>query len=275
MFVMLQTEDLFSENKDTPMDHRIAINGSALSIPATHENSQTYVSKYRLIIQIDKVRGKPGPKCKKILPLVTISNETKDTKTSEIKTGKKYRPLRIKKPCAEGTCKLQKCILKSGVTFQCKLCDKCYIPKKEELKSFACTKCSKSFPDPQSLYVHIRKHFMCDICLTECSSQMTFDKHIRLHVSTDPLYPYKCHQCLKTFDVKDGVKQHCLLEHPKMNLQNTILQVSPPSITTLVPQQNDYSCMNCNINFTSDQAYRYAHISTEKTLRKFYKYICL
>lgn len=252
--VILQTEDSFRSKADMS-DHIIAINGSAIST-SVHENSQMGVKTYRLIIQIDKIRSKPGPKSKKIPPLMTFDNDTKNIKTSESGTGKKLRPLRIKKPCAKGSCKLKKCIYKSRLAFQCELCDKYYLAKKEETKNYSCTKCSKTFSNPQLLYTHIRKHFMCDICLTECSSQMAFDKHIRLHVSTDPLYPYKCHQCLKIFDVKDGVKQHCLLEHPKISLQNTVLQVTPPAITTIVPQQNDYLCITCNVSFTSDQAYR-------------------
>jgi len=232
------------------MDRVLAINGSTISTGITQvpQNTKTY----RLIIQIDKIRGKPGPKCKKIPSLITSNNDRKDTKTNGSETKKK---LCTRKPCAKGSCKLRKCTYKSRLAFQCELCDKYYFAK-EETKNFSCSKCLKTFSNLQLLYTHIRKHLICNICLTECSSQMTFDKHARLHVSTDPLYPYKCHQCLKIFDVKDGVKQHCLLEHPKVGLQNTVLQVTSPSITTIVPQQNDYLCVNCNISFTSEQAYR-------------------
>lgn len=248
----MQTEDLFSGNKANPaMDDVMAVNGSATKTSIIHENSQMSAKTYRLIIQIDKIRSKPGPKCKKVQPLITFSNNLKDTGTSESGTGKKLRPLRIKQPCAEGSCKLKKCIYKSKLAFQCELCNKYYLAKRVETKGYSCTKCLNTFSDPQSN----RKPFMCDICLTECSSQMVYDKHIRLHASTDPLYPYKCHQCHKVFDMKDDIKQHCLLEHPKISVQNAVLQVSPP-ITTIVPQQNDYSCMNCNLTFTSDQAYR-------------------
>lgn len=238
------------------MDHVIAINGSTLSTSITHENSETSEKTYRLTIQIDKIRGKPGPKCKKVQPLITFNN-TKNAETNESDTVKTRRSLRIRQPCAQGRCKLKKCTFKSKLAFQCELCDKFYVAKQEVTKSsFSCSKCFKTFSDAQLLHMHIKEHFGCDICLTVCTSQMAYDKHIRLHVSTDPQYPYKCHQCHKIFDVKEGVKQHCLVEHPKITLQNTILQVTP-SITTIIPQQNDnYFCVNCNIGFTNDQAYR-------------------
>ncbi|XP_036146724.1 zinc finger protein 182 isoform X3 [Monomorium pharaonis] len=71
----------------------------------------------------------------------------------------------------------------------------------------------------------------------------------------------KCKKCHKIFEMKEGVKQHCLVEHPKIALQNTTIQVSP-SLTKIAPKQNDnYFCINCNIGFTSDQAYR-THINS-------------
>ncbi|XP_018400022.1 PREDICTED: zinc finger protein 879-like isoform X1 [Cyphomyrmex costatus] len=85
---------------------------------------------------------------------------------------------------------------------------------------------------------------------------MIYDKHEKLHVNTESLHPYKCHLCGKIFDLKDNVKQHYLQDHLKVqNLQNTVVQINSP-IKTIVPQQTDYSCTNCNINFTSDQDYR-------------------
>ncbi|KAL6262821.1 hypothetical protein P5V15_005611 [Pogonomyrmex californicus] len=251
-------ENLFSGNKAEASTGRvIALNGSTIST-STHDNLQG-TKTYRLIIQIDKIRGKPGPKCKKV-PLVML-HDMKDTEINKSETERKLRTLRIKKPCIKGNCKLKKCIYNSKLAFQCEMCDKYYFAKKAETNNFSCTKCYKTFPNPQSLYVHIRKHFICDICQTECNSQSTYDKHIRLHVSTDPSFPYKCHQCRKVFDVKDSVKQHCLLEHSKINVQNTILQVTSPSLPSLLPQQNDFFCANCNISFKNDQAYR-NHIST-------------
>lgn len=248
----MQAEDTISGNKaNASTDETVAVNGSATSSSVLQENLQTNTKTYRLIIQIDKIRSKPGPKCKKILPLM-LNNDTKATNEQEEKS--KLRPLFIKKPCVQGNCKLRRCVYNSRLAFQCELCNKYYITKKEEVKSYSCTICSKNFSNPQALYMHIRKHFTCDICETECNSQASYDKHVRLHVSTDPLCPYKCHQCKKTFELKESVKQHCL-EHPKIKVQKSLFQVSSP-ITTIISPQNDYRCMNCNISFKSDQAYR-------------------
>ncbi|EFN62848.1 Zinc finger protein 425 [Camponotus floridanus] len=257
-FTQDNAEDTTSGNKaNASADETVAVNGSATSSSVLQENLQTNTKTYRLIIQIDKIRGKPGPKCKKILPLLMLNNDTKATNEQE---KSKLRPLFIKKPCVQGNCKLRRCVYNSRLAFQCELCNKYYITKKEEIKSYSCTICSKNFPNPQALYMHIRKHFTCDICETECNSQPSYDKHVRLHVSTDPLCPYKCHQCKKTFELKESVKQHCL-EHPKIKVQKSLLQVSPPPITTIISPQNDYRCMNCNISFKSDQAYR-NHLSS-------------
>ncbi|XP_070530169.1 zinc finger protein 600 isoform X2 [Cardiocondyla obscurior] len=251
-FVQDNIEDLFNENKtNIPMEHVVTVNGSTLSTSITDENSQKNV--YRLVIHIDKIRGKPRPKCKKIPPQITVSNDSKSAKMNENGTVKKFplRPLRIKKICAENCCKLKKCIYNAKLIFQCEVCEKRYFPKEQDaFKNYPCIKCSKVYTNPQALYFHIRKHFICDICLTECSSQITFDKHIKLHVTTDPKRPYKCHQCPRVFDMKNDIKQHYLLEH---KIQNTPIQVTSPII---VPKQNNSFCINCNISFTNDQAYR-------------------
>lgn len=245
----MQIEDTISKSK--AMD--AAINGSAMSSLESHENLQTKEKTYCLIIQIDKVRCKPDPKCEKRMSLITtIDNDVKDLSEEKNQTLKKL----AKKICANGSCKLKKCIYNSKPALQCKICDQYYTVKGQEDKSCSCSICSKTFPNSQSLYVHMRKHFICDMCQTECSSQIMYDKHVKLHVSTDPLHPYKCHQCLKTFELKEGIKQHCLTEHSKTKLQHTLFNFASPSVTTVVPQQSDYQCTSCNINFKNDQAYR-------------------
>ncbi|XP_018399980.1 PREDICTED: zinc finger protein 652-like [Cyphomyrmex costatus] len=252
-------EDLYGTNKTDTSKNFESMNGSTTLTPIV-QNSQAIVKKYRLIIQIDKIQNKPAPKCKKILPM-TVSNDKKNTKI--IKSEKKRKILPVyKNLCGKDSCKLKECTsikYQSKPEFKCELCElyhKYYFAMKSQ--NYSCSKCSKSFLDPKLFDIHMNKtHFTCDICLTECSSQMSYDKHEKLHVNTDLLHPYKCHLCGKIFDLKDNVKQHYLEgNHLKIqNLQNTVVQMNSP-IKTIVPQQTDYSCTNCNINFTSDQDYR-------------------
>jgi hypothetical protein len=260
LHIILQVEEPTSGNKvDVAINHVVAMNGSTTSGSITHTNLQMHTKMYRLMIQIDKMRSRPGPKCKKLVPFIMMHNDAKHFTMSEHEMKKNQLSLQkpiAQKVCAKGNCKLKKCIYGSRPALQCELCDKYYVTKKEEDKNYSCSICFKTFSNPQLLYVHIRKHFICDICQTECSSQMAHDKHVRLHVSTDPLYPYKCHQCAKIFDLKEGVKQHCLTEHPKTKFQNTFLQVTSPSVVTRARQQNEYRCVSCNISFQHDQSYR-------------------
>ncbi|XP_076240576.1 uncharacterized protein LOC143183065 isoform X4 [Calliopsis andreniformis] len=79
----------------------------------------------------------------------------------------------------------------------------------------------------------------------------------------DPLYPYKCHQCTDTFEIKEDVRQHYLIVHPTIKLQNTILQVTASPLTQQVSQQQDYRCVSCNVTFRNEQAYR-NHVSSHK-----------
>ncbi|RLU26199.1 hypothetical protein DMN91_002365 [Ooceraea biroi] len=257
-------EDPTSGIKDVSVDHAVAMNGSMTSSSIT--SLQMHTKTYRLMIQIDKMRSKPGPKCKKLVPLIMLNNDAKHLTMNMHEIVRKDQPplqKLVKRACAKGSCRLKECIFGSRPALQCELCDKYYVTKRKEDKSYSCSICSKTFLNSQLLYVHVRKHFICDICQTECSSQMTYDKHVRLHVSTDPLYPYKCHQCAKIFDLKESVKQHCSTEHPKIKLQTTTVQITPSSVATKVRQQSEYRCVNCNISFQHDQSYR-NHMSAHK-----------
>lgn len=241
-----QAEDPADGHKaDIPVNHIVAVNGSTMSHSATPGGLGMHAKTYRLMIQIDKMRSRPSPKCKKLFSLLRLDDEEEPAK--------KRRPLLqkpTKKACAKGSCKLKTCTFGTTLALQCEQCDKHYVMTKED-KSYPCSVCFEAFPTSQSLYIHIRKHFVCDICQTECSSQMTYDKHVRLHVSTDPLCPYKCHQCAKIFDLKESVKQHYLEDHFK-KFQNTVLQVTSPTAT----KQVDYRCVRCNVSFQHEQTYR-------------------
>lgn len=254
-----QAEESATGNKaDVSIGNIVTINGATASSSLAHGNRETNEKIYRLTIQIDKIRSKPGPRCKKPVPLILFNYLATSKDGGENETAEKTQPLQtsiVKKTCPMGSCKLRKCTYDSKPAFQCDICNKYYIVKREgsqEKRINTCSICSMIFADPQSLHIHVRKHLICDMCQTECSSQIMYDKHVRLHVSTDPSNPYKCHQCAKVFELKEGVKQHCMMEHPKIRL----VQITSPTMTTKIAQQGDYYCASCNITFRNDQVYK-------------------
>lgn len=232
------------------------MNGSASSA-TTGGNCEKNKEVYRLTIQIDKIRGRPGPRCKKLVPLLMHGNDMKDLAVGKREIKKKTQSLQnpAKKACKQGSCKIRKCIFNSKLAFQCELCNKYYITRKQESQDDKDNSIYHSiFPGSQSSNVSVKKHFICDICQTENNTQLMYDKHVRYHVSTDPSYPYKCHLCAKIFELKEDVKQHCLNEHPKLKTLNTLRQITSPIKITV--QQSNYQCISCNITFSNEQAYR-------------------
>ncbi|XP_043519938.1 zinc finger protein Xfin-like isoform X2 [Frieseomelitta varia] len=254
-------DKIYGEDKMDISDHETSLNESANNIK--HESQKVITGKklYRLTIQVDKIYGKPCPRSKKLQLLTQLIERNQQFLDNTNNTGQSNQSLEKinrKAICAKGGCKLKKSIYDSKPAFQCEYCDKYYIMKKSDNQDEKniCTICHKNFSSSQSLCLHTKTHFICDMCQTECSSQMTYDKHIRLHVSTDPLHPYKCHQCTETFELKEDVRQHYLIVHPTIKLQNTVLQVTAPSLTQQVSPRQDYRCVSCNITFRNEQAYR-------------------
>ncbi|CAL7938004.1 unnamed protein product [Xylocopa violacea] len=253
---------------EIPSDDEISLNVSAHVKPDLYQQRAIEKRLYRLTIQIDKIYGKPCPRSRKLRLLAQLmkgSQQFCENMNSRSQGDLFLQKVNRKAVCSKGGCKLKKSVYDSKPAFQCEHCDKYYVTKKSnnQGEKNICTICHKIFSSPQFLYLHTRAHFVCDTCQTECSSQVTYDKHIRLHVSTDPLYPYKCHQCTETFELKEDVRQHYLIVHPTIKLQNTILQVTTPSLIQQIPPQQDYRCISCNITFRNEQAYR-NHISSHK-----------
>lgn len=254
-YIIALLQNSASGNKaDVSINNMAAVNGSAMS--TTDGNCEKNKEYYRLTIQIDKIRGKPGPRCKKLIPLLMLNNDMKDLATGELGIGKKSQSLQgsVKKACTQGSCKIRKCMDNSKLAFQCEICKKCYVgTRKQDGQDDKRNMVYATSPDSRSSNVHVKKNFICDICQTESSTQLMYDKHVRHHVSTDPLYPYKCHLCMKIFELKEDVKQHCLNEHPKLKVVNTLRPITSP---IKIAARHTHQCTSCNITFSNEQAYR-------------------
>ena len=261
-------EEMNGEDKlDVSSNCEVPLNDPTQLKSESHQEVKIGKRVYRLSIQIDKIHGKPCPRSKKLmilaqvmkrshLPGVLFDIDQRDQSLQKV-NGKAI--------CEKGGCRLKKSVYDSKPAFQCEHCDKYFVMKKntnQEEKNI-CNTCHETFPSLQSLNLHTKTHLICDMCQTGCSSQVTYDKHVRLHVSTDPLHPYKCHQCTETFEIKDDIRQHYLIVHPTIKLQNTILQVTTPPVAQQVLQSQDYRCVSCNITFRNEQAYR-NHINSHK-----------
>ncbi|KAG7190779.1 hypothetical protein KM043_006850 [Ampulex compressa] len=262
--------DLNDECKmDLTQEHELAINGSSTPKSDLYRHLEMGKKIYRLTIQIDKMFGMSDSTPKKLVSLLESDKNKREFSINTNDIDQKYdmpQNLDIKGVCPRGTCKLRRSVYESKAAYQCEYCDKYYVTKKSSRqteKNNSCSVCHKFFPNPQMLCSHVKKHFSCDMCETECSSQITFDRHARLHVSTDPLYPYKCHQCTEIFELKEDLRQHYLIVHPTIKLQNTILQMTASPITPQLSQQKDYRCVSCNITFRNEQAYR-NHVNSHK-----------
>lgn len=201
---------------------------------------------YRLIIRIDKVIDKRDAK-----------EEPKAVakQASESKLQRSVNPVAknnsVIKLCSKTGCKLTKTTLNSKPVFKCDRCGKYYVVKenKTDVRDLTCFICQEISPDPNSLSFHIRKHFTCDMCQAQCSTQISFDKHLRLHVSTDPLLPYKCHRCPDTFEVKADVRQHYADVHCKNVNQDKVAKKQSPSKVL-------FRCEYCYAVFKKEQAYK-------------------
>ncbi|XP_011140219.1 zinc finger protein 271 isoform X2 [Harpegnathos saltator] len=256
-------EDSATGNKmDVLINNVTAMNGSTIST-ATDGNCEKNKEIYRLTIQIDKIRGRPGPRCKKLVPLLMFNNNMKDLTISEYGIREKIQSLQnvVKKTCVRGSCKIRKCIYNSKPAFQCELCNRYYVTRKDVYDNKEDSVYHTTSSSSQLLNVHAKKYLICDICHTESNTQLIYDKHVRYHVSTDPSYPYKCHLCTKVFELKEDVKHHCLNEHPKLRTLNTLHQlISPVKISA---HQSDYQCTSCNVTFSNEQTYR-NHVNSHK-----------
>lgn len=236
---MFQVTKQNEKNKmDISIDSGRNMNGCDTSLE--HEKSKAKKSKiYRLTIRIDKIRNISGLKNKPVSFAGTENIESQELENR-------------KNICKNNSCKLKKCLFYSKPALQCEVCKEYYFQKEED--TYSCSACSETFSTPQKLYIHIRKHFTCEICHLESDSEKAYEKHIRLHVSNDPSNPFKCNQCYKTFAYKEKAKHHCLNEHFKVKLQTNVVQINSPSV--ILSQQIDYQCANCKLNFKTEQSYK-------------------
>ncbi|XP_066581709.1 telomere zinc finger-associated protein [Prorops nasuta] len=238
--VILPSIKIMDTETTVPREENISLNGSSKDTTSISRKIGRKI--YRLIIQIDKLHKTPptiSETCKNII----------DSKSNE-KVGSMSDYERLldthsdKKPCTEG-CKLRKTVFKDKPAFQCEYCDKYYISRNYSNLNFSNKKSSST------LKTQVKNNYICNICQKDCTTQMAYDKHLSLHVSATPGYPYKCHQCSDVFILEQNIKDHYKKFHSE---DKTKTCVSQPDLRIGL-QKPEYTCKHCNFKFYSKEAY--------------------
>uniref|UniRef100_A0A0C9RQZ6 ZFP1 protein n=1 Tax=Fopius arisanus TaxID=64838 RepID=A0A0C9RQZ6_9HYME len=155
---------------------------------------------YKLMIQIDKIRAKPGPKCRKPALLAasrrekmakimeTFDKQCGDYSPGNIAIKTISKPVRIEPESSESQSD-------GKIKNQCPVCE-------EHLEHIV------------ALFDHHKeKHFICQFCDAPFVSQTACDTHENLHENNDPLFIYKCHLCMKSYDCTRNLKIHLKESH--------------------------------------------------------------
>ncbi|XP_015124959.1 zinc finger protein 646 [Diachasma alloeum] len=193
---------------------------------------------YKLMIQIDKIRAKPGPKCKKPV-LLASSRREKLGKIKEIldeqsgdrpqeDVGVRTDPEHV------------------GVQWQCS-------ERKSNNKN-RCPLCQEHVDSLLALFTHHEtKHFVCQLCDTPFVSQAACDRHEALHQGTDALLVYKCHLCEQSYDCTKNLKVHVKKSH--WEIVDVGWKVGSEEVKVII-ERLVYECRICRISVKDDENYR-------------------
>lgn len=167
-----------------------------------------------MIIRIDKIKSKPGPKCKKnalqIAARIKGLSEISKIIDNYLQGEEKIRGnIKIDGNVSNNLQKKEETVTnvrKVNVNI-----DPLRYSENNEKSNeiFSCFICPKSFTNKQKLSQHKKEiHFICRICEISCRNQLSCNEHEKLHSSSNQLFPFKCHLCVRVFNHKQLLKLH-------------------------------------------------------------------
>ena len=84
----------------------------------------------------------------------------------------------------------------------------------ENLRTYECSICSKSFKQRGDLRAHVKRHqiihLKCDKCDFEANTEESYNAHSRLH---DRNHEYLCHICSKVYTRGNNLSRHLINQH--------------------------------------------------------------
>lgn len=198
---------------------------------------------YKLTIQVDKIRARPGPKSKKIAAMMIARKK----KLIEINNKLKQQLQEIEMIDLDDE-KWNKYDDISQSTFN-SLDDNLTSSQDATMifKNIQCSICNEYYDSTRALYIHKKKHCVCKYCDTSCENQFLCDEHEKLHLSTEPMYPFKCHLCTKMFDKKENLKVHNKIAHSNIAINEEL---------DWDEKTPEHQCKICRIFLENDEAYR-------------------
>ncbi|XP_063989046.1 zinc finger protein 423-like [Diachasmimorpha longicaudata] len=193
---------------------------------------------YKLMIQIDKIRAKPGPKCKKPALLASSRREKMEKLREILDERSGNRP--------QEDVKLINNSHRGEIRPQCS--------EKKSNNRNKCPVCQEHLDSLLALFTHHQlKHFVCQLCDAPFVSQVACDKHEVLHQGDDALLIYKCHLCEESYDCSKNLKIHVKGSHWET------VDVGWNADSDEVKEVIDrlvYECGICSINVKGDENYR-------------------
>ncbi|KAK0077156.1 hypothetical protein PV325_004346 [Microctonus aethiopoides] len=258
-----ETNSQGTHQDNLQMDNKQKSNNIVCGPSLYLQQSSMTGKSYKLLIQIDKVRARPGPKSKK-RQLMTITTNNYKQLTQCQKIEKKD---------------LNESIKKNDVIINLETDSSCNLPEKNLSaiqddasieKNLQCSICQKSFDSNRALFLHKKTHMFCQYCGKQFDRKLLFDYHEKLHFSTDPTLPYKCHLCPTKFSDKQAIKVHNELFHTldlEVKGEKSIILLGNSFSDKFAMKQLKYQCEICKIFLKNEDLLRSHRASHEVEMK--------
>ena len=140
-------------------------------------------------------------------------------------------------------------------TFKCFLCTKSF-PSKSQLvghlkihkgkKDVTCSLCSASFISQSYLNVHMKKHkegrYTCKICNHTCNSQQNLKTHLKIH--DEGKIEFECFKCSRSFSDVKSLRRHTAKHHPRKSISCPICKKTFQGIASFKNHFRQYHGIN-------------------------------
>ncbi|KAK0183393.1 hypothetical protein PV327_001439 [Microctonus hyperodae] len=245
------------------MDNKQKSNNVACESSLYLQQPSVTGKSYKLLIQIDKVRARPGPKSKKRQLMTITTNHYKQLTQCQ----------KIEKKDLNESIKKDDIIINLDTDSSCNSPEKNSTAIQDDVsieKNLQCSICQKFFDSNRTLFMHKKTHMFCQYCGKQFDRKLLFDYHEKLHFSTDPTLPYKCHLCPTKFSDKQAIKVHNELFHTsqsKIKGDKSMVLLDNSFSEKFAVKQLKYQCEICKVFMKNEDSLRSHRASHEGEIK--------